>query len=477
MPRGLKSGTSLQGLRARGCARTLHFLLALDSSSVLWYNQGIMVYVSASRFPAVSGIFNPTPISLPFTTLLTHRRVAAKNSLPLFAPAVFDPVPAASCRHSRTGPIGPHRCDASVREVTALVYDADAGTLADIQLAHDLLKSKNISHVFYSSHSYDPAKALSGGKANFRLVVAVDRPVRPEEFKGVRATVLRAFAVPAEETVCAGISHSYYYPSCPPDIEPVTLAHIGSLLPVDEYLGSIESRTSVAYVEIEEYAQPSLAMLRAELEAYLATDRPSDSTRLQFRCVLDGRPLYATEGERHAAVIILRGKLVGRFTDVDPDLLVELVTPCLNALNTDGRDFVAEFSSGLAAYQNDLLASDEAGIEASKPNTYQPPTPLAAGSQPSVVERFRANVLTTRAATLRRRGEEEKAELLTKILKGQSLETLANVNRAAWVVFAAEPNYPLEVYVEVLRPSIKDTVVGPTRLKQILTTAAYKAAE
>lgn len=422
--------------------------------------------IEITQFQTYRSIRKPDPLCLPleelFALLTTHITVDAKEDVKLFAPAVFQRVDKDGCKHAREdgGAVHAHRCDASVKYITALAFDADQGTEDDVRAAHRALIGANISHVFYSTFSYDPSNP---GRAPYRLVVLINRPIMPAEFKGVRLNVIKAFGIPCDAGSSAGVSHSYYWPSRRPGGVCSVLVHSGNVLDVDSYLGEDEEVTKAAlYTERSGLNQAALEVLRQECAA---------SSNLLIQRMLDGKPI-GTEGNRHGTVMSLRAKLCGLFTDVDPNLLCELAREALEATNEGERDFCEEFLEGLEDYQGQLFAQDEAAIAKLRPVDFPPFPVLDAFAQAAGVDHVRA-VLGTRVKDYRDRGEMAKASTAKAVARQEPLSRAAT-NQAVWMMVAFTPDYPPSVYVDVLRTCLVGSSIGPDRARQLVTESLYK---
>lgn len=430
--------------------------------------------IALCDFKSYRAIYRPDAQVLPFRKLLarltTHERTESKDSVRLFAPVRLQPVADDQCKHAREegGFIKAHRCDASVAAVTCLVFDADQGDERDIQRCHARLKEADISHVFYSTFSYSPLK----DKAAYRLVVFTAREIKPEEFKSLRLNVIAAFEVPCDPGSSAGISHSYYWPAAKPTATVSTLQHIGGELNVDQYKGVDHAVTKKALFVAGEHSErkckPAPDVLRREALAWAERERGFPVLHI----ALSGAPL-AEPGGRHAAVMKLRSKLCGRFTDVDPESLYELVADSLAATSVAGRDLSLEFADGIEEYQDRLFAQDEEAIEALRPAGYKPPAGLvSAEGEASALRRIRA-VFSGRAEEYKKRGDLDKARVATAIHRQTPLPT-HEIGRAVWMVTAVIPDYPIKTYVEALEKLLSESTIGVGRLRQLVTEAIYK---
>lgn len=427
--------------------------------------------ITISEYRNYRAVFSPKEKTLTedeFLSVLTqHTRAPSKDSVPLFSPTRLAPVDKDRCKHTRTSKSGSHRCDASVVELTALVFDADQGTDEDIARCHAALTEANYTHVFYSTFSYDPA----GPKQAYRLAVLVDRPVTPEEFKGVRASFIAAYAVPCDPKSSAGVSHSYYYPAAPLDGVPRVLQHRGAAAPVDKYVAELEIiNREACFVELDSPKhQPPIEALRAECRRYIQRN-PGTPTATLLTAMLNGTPL-SSAGGRHAAAIELRGKLCGLFTDVDPFCLYELARDSLEAMSDGDRDFSLEFAEGIEEYQDELFARDENSIEKRHPvGMLFPKHPESAAAQTALVEEVRT-VLRNRLS--RYDEQPDKKRIASAMVEGKTI-LAPDMNRAVWLLLANANYFPIETYVRLLEPCICESTVGPNRLRQLLVEASYE---
>src|SRR4051812_42263324 len=75
-----------------------------------------------------------------------HTRLQVKNEGPGFGPYVLEAPPFPCSKHQKSGP---HRCNSCVQELTAAVYDADAGTPEQVVACSDKLTAENVTHFWY----------------------------------------------------------------------------------------------------------------------------------------------------------------------------------------------------------------------------------------------------------------------------------------------------------------------------------------
>ncbi len=389
-----------------------------------------------------------------------HQRSATKQGVRLFSPAQYHHVPQGSCKHTAHSASGPHRCDASVSYISMLVYDMDAGTEGEVQACLASLVQADISHVAYSSFSYNHATSYI--KAPYRLLVFTSRDLRPEEFKSTRAAVHKAFNIPADLKSSAGLSHSYYVPSCPATAQPRVFAHTGTPLNVDTYVGEPAPPKVYSFTEVEDQATPSVDGFRRDVAEYLtrragyATETPGDQYLTR---ALKGEPLTTLQGERHDTVRILRGKLCGRYPDVDPEVFVEFARASLEAMDEDGRDFVGEFARDLDGFQGQMLGTREDQSSPAKPLPE-----LDADAREAITRRIHAALENGAIGTNTERTRRAVEALVNK----GPLQTLSEVETAVWLLVNAFPDYDVATYATLIEPTLAGSVVGPAHLKVLI---------
>jgi hypothetical protein len=271
----------------------------------------------------------------------THLRTGDKTSTPGFGPYVLHDRACDRPKH----PNAPHRCDVCVDALSLAVFDVDCGTYAEVERCDAQLSS--CARLWYSSHSYRP----EAPKPSLRLIVPLARPVEAERWASWRANFIQAFHVPADPKKCGGLSHFYYAPSCPPDIEPVAVQHEGPYFDPDTVPSTAYRRLGLPLVE-RRPVDPSapdddrLQRIRGRLTQTLSglrrSGKPDAAERRRIlEDLLAGRPL-ATHGSRNQTTTRVVFDLVRRFEDLTLGECLAVVEPSLLAMQSAGSRLTSE---------------------------------------------------------------------------------------------------------------------------------------
>ena len=271
----------------------------------------------------------------------THLRTEDKTSTPGFGPyRLHDRV----CDRPKH-PKAPHRCDVCVDALSLAVFDVDCGTYAEVERCDRLLEGH--ARLWYSSHSYRP----EAPRPSLRLIVPLASPVPAERWSTWRANFIQAFHVPADVKKCGGLSHFYYAPSCPPDIEPVAVQHEGPYFDPEHVPSVAYRRTGVALVD-RKPVDPSapdedrLQRIRGRLNQTLSGLKRSGKPdaidrRVVFEALLAGQPL-AKQGFRNQTTTRVVFDLVRRFEDLTLGECLAVVEPSLLAMQSAGSRLTSE---------------------------------------------------------------------------------------------------------------------------------------
>jgi len=258
----------------------------------------------------------------------THLRTEDKTSTPGFGPYRLHDRACDRPKHPKTA----HRCDVCVDAVSLAVFDVDCGAYGEVERCDALLSS--YARLWYSSHSYRP----EAPKPSLRLILPLAKPVPAERWSTWRANFIRAFHVPADVKKCGGLSHFYYAPSCPPDVEPVAVQHEGPYFDPETVPSVAYRRLGLPLVE-RKPVDPSapdddrLQRIRGRLTQTISGLRRSGKPdaidrRAVFENLLAGRPL-AERGSRNQTTTRVVFDLVRRFEDLTLGECCALIRPSL----------------------------------------------------------------------------------------------------------------------------------------------------
>lgn len=270
-----------------------------------------------------------------------HLRAPDKTEVPGFGPYALRDRACDRPRHPKT----PHRCDVCVDAVSLAVFDVDCGTYAEVEKCDRLLEG--YARLWYSSHSYRP----EASKPSLRLIVPLASPVPAERWASWRSNFIQAFHVPADPKKCGGLSHFYYAPSCPPDVDPVAVHHEGVYFDPEHVPSVAYRRTGVALVDRkpvdpsapdEDRLQRIRGRLNQTLSGLKRSGKPDAAERRRvLEDLLAGRPL-ATHGSRNQTTTRVVFDLVRRFEDLTLGECLAVVGPSLEAMRSAGSSLTEE---------------------------------------------------------------------------------------------------------------------------------------
>jgi len=296
----------------------------------------------------------------------THLRAPDKAEVPGFGPYRLHDRACDRPRHPKTA----HRCDVCVDTVSLAVFDVDCGTYAEVERCDRLLEGH--ARLWYSSHSYRP----EAPRPSLRLIVPLASPVPAERWASWRANFIEAFRVPADPKKCGGLSHFYYAPSCPPDIEPVAVQHEGPYFDPEHVPSVAYRRTGVVLVDrkpIDPSApdEDRLQRIRGRLNQTLSGLKRSGKhdaidRRVVFEALLAGRPL-AEQGSRNQTTTRVVFDLVRRFEDLTLGECLAVVEPSLLSMQSAGSRLTSETVSRMyetARFKLEAQRESDARIEA-----------------------------------------------------------------------------------------------------------------
>lgn len=285
----------------------------------------------------------PTRLSWPeiVVEFTQHLRPEAKDRTPGFGPyALTD----RRCSRPSHPPV-PHRCDTCIDALGLAVFDVDCGTPEAVEACDARLS--RYARLWYSSWSYRP----DAERPALRLIVPLARPVPAERWASWRESFIRAYGVPADPSKCGGLSHFYYAPACPLDVEPVVDAHEGVFFDPDTVPSTAHRRP--APVSTRRFHDPGEAVDEARLDFLRLrlkqsasglrnskNDEAAERRRL-FSALVAGEPL-AQHGSRNATTTRVIFQLVRKFGDLTLSEGLALVEPSLEAMRREGSSLTRE---------------------------------------------------------------------------------------------------------------------------------------
>ncbi len=290
----------------------------------------------------------------------SHLRTLDKEGMPGFGPYALvgpEPSPCPNPKHSAYASI-PHRCDMCVRALSLAVYDVDVGTTKQVEACSANLITAGIAHLWYSSHSYKPADEVP----RLRLVIPLSKPVSTGAWRMFRDGLGERFSVPYDTTKCGGASHFYFWPSCPPEADPIFDAHDGPLFDVTSVPAYSRPSTprlpTIAYQPPPEPDSLDLAPLRKRLlnkaNGLVRRQDAKEKAKgeLLIRC-LEGEPL-APHGSRNTDTHLACNVISWALPEASLGTLMHLIAPSLEAMIAEGSSLThaeveAMFLRGMAS--------------------------------------------------------------------------------------------------------------------------------
>lgn len=109
---------------------------------------------------------------------------------------------------------GKGRKEENVLFVTVLVLDIDHVASDVMDNALSRIAADQIAYVCHSTHNHNPDNDCA-----YRLVLALSRPAKPEEFSILRAQVVQKYNLPNDETT-RNVNRIFYFPSSRVDVAP-----------------------------------------------------------------------------------------------------------------------------------------------------------------------------------------------------------------------------------------------------------------
>ena len=231
-------------------------------------------------------------------TPCTDRKCPAKLSFPAWSPVALK---------------APRRLNENVEAVTAAVFDLDHLTEQQV----DVLEFGSLAWLLYSTHSSKP------GDICLRLVMPLNRPVKPDEWAAVRSAAITRHAIPADPAV-KDLARLYFLPDAPAGTEPLAAACEGKPLDVDDLLASARTLpaaqitpTPAAPIDLSQ-VPVDVQELAKRLRAYVGP-----ANRALVGWVLRGEPLSPRSsgpyGGQDAALQALMSTTAFCLPDTTPD--------------------------------------------------------------------------------------------------------------------------------------------------------------
>lgn len=130
------------------------------------------------------------------------------------------------------------RVNGAVKQRYLLTLDADSPD-DDFLMMLDLALD-SYEYVLYSTHSHTEKQP------RYRIIIPSDRPMLPDEFQAVSRRIAESIGIESFDPSTHQPERLMYWPSHPKDVEYVFQHHEGSLLPVDDILGTYTDWTDVS---------------------------------------------------------------------------------------------------------------------------------------------------------------------------------------------------------------------------------------
>lgn len=255
--------------------------------------------------------------------LCTPREGTAKEDIPLWSPATF---------RSPTG-----REIADVVDISCAVVDLDHCTQKDIQGSIDLLRSKGLAFVIYSTWNN-----VSGANPSprYRLVLPFDRPQWPSDWPKIWARLALWF--PYLDTQCKDASRCYYWHSGPAEHRRAR-SYQGAFLRVDMLPPLPSTKSALGGDPGADLADPNAVVdiTDAMIEAFgnnLLRSKKDSAAVLGDRLIKLARGhAIAQEGEGDTWIFKLTGAIVRRWPTCNPETTAQLFQRSLSHGVTTGQ--------------------------------------------------------------------------------------------------------------------------------------------
>lgn len=254
----------------------------------------------------------------------------------------------------RMHPGAVHRRDASVAEMTLLVFDADAATSMDeVHACVGRIQQAGVAQHWSSTYRFDGHEYLG-----FRLLLPISRPVAPEDWPSFRRSVLARYQIPAKVEQCSGKSHYYHLPSCPPGATPLVISRPGAPLEVATVpqapqapkptltLGTFEPpEEPTAPVDVT----PLLQRLRDRATALRRRTTDNDAPRKAqlLERVLAGAPLAGPRERNNATTSATALMVYALPSDTPLSVLMHIVGPSVQAMIDEGSSLTEREVEGM----------------------------------------------------------------------------------------------------------------------------------
>lgn len=227
------------------------------------------------------------------------------------------------------------RKDSSVHLVTLAVFDADIGTIDDMEATAARLDDDGVAQAWYSSYSHRPERP------SYRLVVPLARPVKPEAWRLTRAEIIRRYAIPCDPGKCQAPSHFYFLPACPIGAKPEAFHTDGVPLDPPDVRAEVNLRglylpQDVEVPEDDPTSPVDMGKLRERLQARYRRLARTDPPRGELLGrVLDGKPL-ADSGSRNVTTTRVCGMLAWTIPDAPISAMCAILRPSVEAMVAEG---------------------------------------------------------------------------------------------------------------------------------------------
>ncbi len=272
----------------------------------------------------------------------TTHPLETKLEQPLFGPYVLKGVRCDKHKTTRAA----HRCDKSVKCLTAAVFDMDQGNEEQMLRTSSLLRSSKIESFIYSTHSYVPGKVFA-----YRLIIPFSQPLYPTNWKDVRENIMKKYLIQADPNSSKGVSHSYFMPTTQPGVKGYSKYIPGEPLNPDQFiLFKKPYYPSFIQVQVEPARRTTsipIEELRAKIEKKIERfERDSEDKAEKLQLLLEGNPL-ANHGKRNITATKVTGMVAWMFSDVPALDLLELFKPSLLAMQKEGSKLTEEQILGM----------------------------------------------------------------------------------------------------------------------------------
>lgn len=259
----------------------------------------------------------------------------------------------------------PYRLDQNVVTVNLAVFDLDHISAETLEATLEKLRAEKITYVCHSTHGHKPPLDCSA-----RVICPISRLVKPKEWEKI-FTIAQKTLVTAADPHCRNVSRFYFLPRIPNNATYYYREFTGRPLDVDALLACVRPAAPtlpiIAPVH-DDSVSTSLGDLRAAVTSLRRSKRESDIiAHTLLGRVLSGRFL-ALPGDsefidpdnvpkgRDAAVNKVAAMLAFTFPpDTPTDAVVELLRPCIVAMQCDPEGVEHWLEKARASYSRALV--------------------------------------------------------------------------------------------------------------------------